>query len=182
MRVHLLGASGTGTTTLAASLAQKLNIKHLDSDDYFWLPEDPPYTHIRDRDERILLLDRDTAVNSSWVLSGSLVGWGDFLIDRLDAVVFLQLEPAERMRRLLQRERQRYGDSIFLVSHPEHARHQAFLEWARRNDTAGPEQRSLVSHKTWISQLECPVLHLDTGPELQQCLDEVLEWLKALSV
>lgn len=182
MRVHLLGASGTGTTTLGALLASELDLRHLDCDDYFWLTEDPPFSHIRDRDKRILLLDRDTTMDSSWVLSGSMIGWGDFLIDRLDAVVFLQLNPAERMRRLVQRERQRYGDSIFLVSHPEHARHQAFLEWARRYDTAGPEQRSLVSHKAWISQLECPVLQLDTEPELQHCLDDVLGWLKGLSV
>jgi adenylate kinase family enzyme len=181
MRLHLLGASGTGTTTLSAALASELEIKHLDSDDYFWLPDKPRFSKVRNLEERIRLLDRDTSFESSWVLSGSMIGWGDFLIQRLDAVVFLQLEPEERMRRLVLRERQRYGESIFLISHPDHARHQAFLDWAQRYDTAGLEQRSLVSHKAWIRQLECPVLELDTGPEQQYCLETVLKWLSMQS-
>jgi adenylate kinase family enzyme len=41
--VHILGASGSGATTLGAALAQRLGFTHLDSDDFFWIKTDPPY-------------------------------------------------------------------------------------------------------------------------------------------
>lgn len=38
-RIHILGASGVGTSTLGKALADKLNYCHLDTDDYYWLPQ-----------------------------------------------------------------------------------------------------------------------------------------------
>lgn len=58
VHIHVMGASGSGTTSLGRALAEKLDIAHLDTDDFFWLPTDPPFTMPRDADERIgLLLD-----------------------------------------------------------------------------------------------------------------------------
>ena len=52
LRVHILGASGSGTTTLGRALAAKLGCPHLDTDDVFWLRTDPPFQHIRERSQR----------------------------------------------------------------------------------------------------------------------------------
>ena len=49
LKVHIVGASGSGTTTLARALAPELGATALDSDDYFWLPTQPPFTDRRDR-------------------------------------------------------------------------------------------------------------------------------------
>jgi len=58
-RVHILGASGAGPTTLAQALAARLGCPHYDVDDYFWLPSDPPFQHIRDREARRAMLSAD---------------------------------------------------------------------------------------------------------------------------
>src|SRR5678809_1323103 len=42
-RIHILGASGSGTT-LGRALAEHLQGSHFDTDDYSWLPTDPPHT------------------------------------------------------------------------------------------------------------------------------------------
>src|SRR4029450_13094001 len=76
-RIHILGASGSGTTTLGRALAERLQCSHFDTDDYFWLPTDPPFTHQRERIERQRLLMDDLTAQDSWVLSGSLCGWRD---------------------------------------------------------------------------------------------------------
>jgi adenylate kinase family enzyme len=34
-RIHLIGASGSGTTTLGRALAQRLGYPHFDTDHYF---------------------------------------------------------------------------------------------------------------------------------------------------
>lgn len=42
--IHILGASGAGTSTLGQALEQTYGFKWLDTDDYFWMPTNPPFT------------------------------------------------------------------------------------------------------------------------------------------
>jgi adenylate kinase family enzyme len=65
-RVHILGASGAGTTTLAQALAARLGSPHYDVDDYFWLPSDPPFQHIRVEKRRQVLLEELEADQVEW--------------------------------------------------------------------------------------------------------------------
>ena len=112
MRVHLVGASGSGTTTLGRALAARRGIPHFDTDDYFWLPSEPPFQHIRERGERQGRLGAALRAQPDWVLSGSLCGWGDIFIPLFGLVVFLWVPPDVRIARLRARERARYGDAI----------------------------------------------------------------------
>jgi hypothetical protein len=50
------GASGAGVTSLGRALACALAVPHHDTDDYFWLPTDPPYRDKRDVGERLKLM------------------------------------------------------------------------------------------------------------------------------
>jgi adenylate kinase family enzyme len=72
--VHIFGASGSGTITLAAALAARHGHRHLDTDDFYWLPTDPPYRHPRPHEPRLALLRSALDASESWVLSGSLCG------------------------------------------------------------------------------------------------------------
>ncbi len=42
LRIHITGASGSGTSTLAAALAVALGGVHLEADDYYWLSTSSP--------------------------------------------------------------------------------------------------------------------------------------------
>lgn len=57
-RIHIVGASGSGTTTLAAHLAARHGHRHLDTDDFYWLPSQPRFQHVRPREERLAMLQR----------------------------------------------------------------------------------------------------------------------------
>ena len=87
-RVHILGASGSGTSTLAQALSARLGCPHYDVDSYYWLPTDPPFQHVREV-RRGAMLRADLEKPGGWVLSGSLFGWGDVFIPLFDLVVFL---------------------------------------------------------------------------------------------
>lgn len=76
-KIHILGASGSGTTTLGNQLAKRLRIPHFDTNEYFWIKTRIPFTEKRAVAERQKLLKSDLTKHSSWVLSGSLCGWGD---------------------------------------------------------------------------------------------------------
>jgi adenylate kinase family enzyme len=41
-RIHIFGASGSGTSTFGRALAAELSIRFFDADDYYWLDTDPP--------------------------------------------------------------------------------------------------------------------------------------------
>lgn len=72
-RIHIMGASGAGTTTLGKALAARLPHVNLDSDDYFW---EQKYTKQSVVAERLNKLQADMAQNEPWILSGAVCGWG----------------------------------------------------------------------------------------------------------
>ena len=163
-RIHVVGASGAGTTTLARELTGRLGATHLDTDDFFWLPTTPRFQKIRERSERQALLGDALARHPSWVLSGSLCGWGDIFIPRFELVVFLWLAPDVRLARLRAREQAEFGRSI-APGGPRHAEFEKFMAWAAGYDD-GLEipERCLKLHEQWLAALPCPVVRItDAG-------------------
>jgi adenylate kinase family enzyme len=156
-RIHILGASGSGTTTLGRALAARLQCPHCDTDDYFWLPADPPYTHQRERTERAQLLMNDITAHDAWVVSGSLCGWGDVAIPLFELVVFLWVPQDVRMEHLRRRELARFGARI-LPGGDMYEQSQAFLAWAASYDDGGLDIRSRQLHDQWLRTLPCPIL------------------------
>ena len=170
-RLHVTGASGSGTTTLARAVADAWAVPHADADDYFWLPTDPPYTHTRPPLERVALMERVFLSREGWVLSGSMLGWGDEVVGRCDAVVFLTLDPTERLRRIEAREQMRRERGP-----ADESAREAFLTWARGYDNPSFEGRSRAAHEEWLGMLPCPVLRLDSAQTRDQLRDAVLAW------
>ena len=155
-RIHILGASGSGTTTLGSALAACLGCPHLDTDEYFWLPTDPPFQQARSRTDRQALLGAALARHEGWVLSGSLCGWGNLFMPLFDIVVFLWVPPAVRLARLAARERRRFGEAALAPGGAMHAPYTAFMAWAAAYDDGGLELRSRRLHEQWLRSL--PVL------------------------
>lgn len=160
-RMHIFGASGSGTSSLAAALAARHGHRHLDTDDFFWLPTDPPYQQPRPREARVGLLRSALARSPSWVLSGSLCGWGDPLIAEFDLVVFLVVQTEVRLTRLRAREAARYGQEAIAPGGARHAAHVEFLGWAGGYDTGGVEMRSRALHEAWLLTQPGAVLRLE---------------------
>jgi adenylate kinase family enzyme len=179
-RIHIFGASGSGTSSLASTLAAGHGHRHLDTDDFFWLPTDPPYAQPRPRELRLRLLRSALAESPSWVLSGSLCGWGDPLIPEFDLVVFLLVPTEVRLTRLRAREAERYGHEAIAPGGARRAAHLEFLDWAGRYDAGGVEMRSRALHEAWISALPVPVLRLEGVRPVVEQLAQIEAGLKAL--
>jgi adenylate kinase family enzyme len=166
-RIHILGASGSGTTTLGRALAERLQCPHLDTDDYFWVPTDPPYTQRRERHERQQLLMDHLTAQERWVVSGSLCGWGDVAIPLFELVVFLWVPHGVRMARLRQRELARFGARI-LPGGDMYEQSQALLTWAAAYDEGGLDIRSRQLHKAWLGTLPCPILCFEREHSIEE--------------
>jgi adenylate kinase family enzyme len=178
MRVHIVGASGSGTTTLGRALARRLAFTHLDTDDFYWLPSDPPFQHVRERGARQALLGAALSREPGWVLSGSLCGWGDGFIPLFDLVVFLWIPPEVRMARLRERERTRYGAAID-PGGPSYEASQAFLAWAAGYDeTLQPPERCRRLHEDWLAGLPCPVVRFQDATPVEAHLERLETYLQ----
>ena len=178
VRLHIFGASGTGTTTLGATLAQQWGWLHLDADDFFWRQTAQPYSEKIPQAERVPHLLHALHGHTHWVISGgSLYDWAQPVVPLFTHVVFLRLDHATRMQRLQVRERARFGDA--LDNDPERRRiSRAFFDWAAAYDTGGDRQRSWQQHQRWIAQLYCPVLQLDTREPVVQLLAAVQQFIQ----
>lgn len=171
--IHIFGASGSGTTTIAKALCRKLGYNHFDSDDYFWMPTDDPFTLERPVPERLRLLTDDLLSCDKWILSGSLVGWGDSLIPYFDLTVFVYVPQDIRLERLRKREYERYGDRM-LPGGEKHDHTEKFLDWAAAYDAGTSYGRSLSKHEAWLERIECPVLRI-INDVLEDSVDSVFK-------
>ena len=172
--IHIFGASGSGTSTLARAICRENGFRFLDSDDYLWLPTNPKYTDKRPAEERVALLERDLDASDGAVVSGSLVGWGDPLIPRFTLAVRLAVPHDIRMGRIMRREYERFGDRI-RPGGDMYEKSQAFLDWAAAYDTADATIRSKAMHDLWQQKLACPLLTLDGTRPVEELVQTVLQ-------
>ena len=164
-RIHIVGASGAGVTTLGRALADVMACPHHDTDDYFWLPTTPPYRDRRPVADRLRLMREMFMERPNWVLSGSLDDWGHAVIPLFDLVVFVYVPTPMRLRRLWDRETRRgFVDD-------------EFIEWASHYDDGTREGRNLPRHEAWLQTMHCPVLRLDgmlpTTAQVDQVMAEI---------
>ncbi|MEK1890226.1 MAG: AAA family ATPase [Phyllobacterium sp.] len=177
--IYITGASCSGVTTLGKSLATALGIRHVDCDDYYWYPTNPPFSTKRPPEDRLKLI-REALGEAGWVLSGALDGWGDPLIAEVDLIVFVYTPTPVRMERLLAREHERYGKRIQPAG-DMYDIHTAFAAWAAQYDKPDFPGRNLARHEAWLNAQTAPVLRVQgtlTPDILEQRVLSVLQSLK----
>ncbi|WP_199533393.1 AAA family ATPase [Rhodovulum sp. 12E13] len=173
-RIHVFGASGTGTSTLGRLLAMRLGSQHFDADDLYWYPTDPPFRRKRPPAERRALAGELFLPRSDWVLSGAMESWAADIPRRFTLAVFLTLPQPVRRARLEARERLRHGKAADRGG-AAHEEVRAFLAWADGYEHGRRPGRSLARHEAWIATLPCPVLRLDATPPPERLAHAVLD-------
>lgn len=163
MQILILGASGSGTTTLGKALAARLGWKHVDTDDSYWLPTSPPFQAKRDPAERLVHFTNALRQAPDAIVSGSLMGWGQEVEDAFDLIVFLYVPVDLRIARLQKREVRRYGKAD-----------PAFLQWASEYDEGPPIGRSLAKHEAWLRGRKSPVLRIEGDTSVEARVERVL--------
>ena len=173
-RIHIFGASGPGTTTLANALSEKLAVPLIDADEICWEPTEPPYQKRISVKERVRRLNIETAKTDSWILSGSL--WSESIIQSFPftLVIFLYLPVEDRIARLEAREIERYGERVQLGG-DRYDKSKQFIEWARMYDTGDDKIRSLSLHEQWMSKMQFLLLRLNSCAPLSDLVNKVIK-------
>lgn len=176
-KIHIIGAAGSGTTTLAEALSKEINYKHFDTDNYYWSPSEEPFTQKSNINERQIHLKNDLDKYENWVLSGSLCGWGDVFIPHFELVVYIWIPKDIRISRLIEREKERYGLEIESTGR-RYESFKEFIAWASKYDEAGIELRSRKLHESWLSKLDCPILRLEEDITVEERVKAVVDIIR----
>jgi adenylate kinase family enzyme len=141
VRVLITGGPGSGCTSTASWIAARLGLVHLDSDHYFHKPTDPPYQEQYSPEERRERLGGDLQAAPAWILSGSVATWG---LPDLQAThgIILDVGSKVRLRRLVQRERERFGVRLDGGGDLQ-AEHEEFMRWAESYESREGRGRNL---------------------------------------
>jgi len=164
MFVNVLGAPGSGTSSLASALAQASTGIYFDADMFLWAEEPAAYKTKRPNDERNLLLENALSVTDKHVyIAGSVCGWREDLEDYFDVIVFLVVPTRIRLRRLRSRELAR-----FERVDPD------FMRWAASYDSGDRPGRNRQRHEQWLAQRKCPIIRIEGCPSIAESLAIVL--------
>ncbi|MFY9226300.1 MAG: AAA family ATPase [Blastocatellia bacterium] len=173
-KIHIFGASGSGTTTLGRFLSKELGYKHFDTDDYYWIETNPPYQIKRSVEERQKLLLKDLTESNQWVWSGAMTSWAEPFIPLFDLVVYLWLPKEIRLERLAKREAEDFGDKI-LPGGAMYETYMDFMDWAGNYDNDNVDfTRCRKNHNAWIKMLPCKVIRIEGDFSLEKKL-EIIE-------
>ncbi|WP_235509322.1 hypothetical protein [Acidovorax sp. Root402] len=159
MRILISGASGSGTSTVGAGVALRLDATFQDTDQLQWVESAPPFQQARSYDARSALMLTVFEKNAKLVAAGSVIGWNDDIEDGFDVVVFLYAPTAVRIERIKQRD-----TALFGSVRPE------FLAWAAQYDSGAMTGRSLARHNEWLCDRRCPVICIDSSPEPKELI------------
>ena len=180
MKIHIFGASGSGTSTLGRHLSEKLHVRYFDSDDYYWKKTNPPFTDKNPIPERHRLMLSDMKDLDRWILSGAMDSWSDPFLPYFTLVVFLYVPSDVRIARLKKREFERHGARV-MPGGDMHQAHVDFMEWANQYDQGFLAGRNLKRHEEWMTKLTCPLLRLDGLLSIQELAKQVLSHHERLS-
>ena len=177
--IHIFGAPGSGTTTLGQALAARLSIAFFDTDQFYWENWPVDFLKKREPEARENMLHEKLSLEKEWVLAGSIDGWDSDIHKQFSHVIFLYLEPTIRMQRLRQREIDRFGEAAIAPGGSQHEHATYFLDWAAHYDDGTREGRSLPRHETWMKNLTCAVLRLNTEASVPDLVQSALKFLEA---
>jgi len=170
--IILLGANGSGKSTIGRELARVLSFAHFDVEDYWFYKTDIPYTAIRPQEERNEILLSDMREHGSFVVSGDISGWGDEFLTMFDLAVFLTAPAEICMKRIKNREYAQWGERV-CIGGDMYESQKKFREFAAARDVGLFEQRAL--------KYSCPVVYVDSTKTPEEIVDEILIYIKTLN-
>lgn len=173
MKIHIIGASGTGKSTLAKYISEQQGINWIDTDTYLW--KDDRFKENRPIEERKEMYAKDMAVEDNYAASGSVFSWLPKGYNDRDLLVFLHLDEAVRMKRLRKREQQR-GNRMWRDDRGQETND--FLEWCKTYTTARDKSSvgTYAEHAYQIELAASPVLQLDSSPPVEDLYKEIIKF------
>jgi adenylate kinase family enzyme len=173
MKIQVIGASGTGKSTLCKYISDKTGVYWIETDRYLW--KDDAFTENYPIEERLRMYSDDIGTHRDYIVSGSVHFWNPEGFKDRELLVLLKLDEETRMKRLCDREFFRYGESM-LPGGDHYRATREFLEWCETY-ISGDEyaSTSLACHMRLLREAACRTLILDANLPVDVLCKQVLD-------
>lgn len=159
MKIQVIGASGTGKSTLCKYISEKTGIYWIDTDKYLW--KDSSFTENNPIEVRFRMYNDDIANYRDYVVSGSIHSWNPDGFNNKDLLVLLTVNEEVRMKRIYNRELSVFGEKM-LPGGEHYQLTCEFLDWCKTYLTADENAiNSLAGHMLCLRKAPCKTLILD---------------------
>ena len=150
--IVIFGANGSGKTTLGRELAQILNYKHMDIEDYYFEESEIPYTVKRPHEDCLNLMFTDIEKYRSFVLSTVTGDFNDKIQSFYKLAVYLSAPHDLRMERVKKRSYDKHGERV-LEGGDMYEMEQEFFSFV--------DTRPLSKIEQWAETLTCSIIYVD---------------------
>lgn len=147
-------------------MARKLNIKHLDVEDYYFEESEIPFSRPRLKETVIELMLVDIEEIEAFVLSGVTGDYSDKISSMYRLGAFLSVPTDIRLERIGHRSIERYGARV-LAGGDMYKKEKDFLNFV------GSRNHSIIDE--YAKTLACLILHLDGIKAIQENVRLVIE-------
>ncbi len=171
MGILICGLNGTGKSTLGAALASALNWTFIDNEDLYFPKDNPSYLFAspRSREEAIALLEKQIRGSDRFVFAAVRGDYGPLLAASLSHVIYLEVPPEIRKKRVRERSYRRFGDRMM----PGGDLFERESAWFHQTDS-----RSEAYVAQWLKTVKCPVIHLDGTRGVEENIRVLLPHLR----
>lgn len=175
--IHIFGASGSGTTTLAKAIAKKFGYHFIDTDEAIWENTEPPFSKTRPYPNRKKIVAEQLTTSEYNVISGAFVGWGDEFKEIVDLFIFMHLPVETRLKRIQTREENRFKERV-LPGGDLYLQHLDFLDWVSQYEFLDESVRSLKQHLAWLKDVKKPLLIFEEILTIDSLLEKVRPYIQ----
>ncbi|MDQ0427642.1 adenylate kinase family enzyme [Planomicrobium stackebrandtii] len=180
MKIQVIGGSGTGKSTLAKYISEQENCVWIDTDRYLW--KDSSFTENHPAEKRLELYKKDMQSTDRYAVSGSVFSWCKDGFNNRELFIFLELDEAERMKRLLEREANR-GNLNNMWPDQQGKPTNDFIEWCKTYHTS-TDKTAVGTYEAHMHELELsqsPILKLNSSKSTEELYREIAAAYKKLN-
>lgn len=159
--IIIMGLNGSGKSTICHQLADLLNYRRMDVEDYYFFDSDIPYTKSRTQEEVKQLMLEDIKIYHNYVLSSVGCNWGSEIISTFKLAILLYAPLQVRLERIKQREITRFGNRVLVGG-------DMYESQKRFHDMVA--SRSAEDIKQQAYSLTCPVLEINATLPVKEIL------------
>ena len=170
MGILVCGLNGSGKSTLGRMLAEKMGYTYIDNEELYFPKDDSvyEYSHARAKQDVIRLLEEKIQRNRHFVFAAVRGDYGSILLSALDYTVAIDVPKEVRLQRVYERSLRKFGTRV-LEGGDLYDRETDFFDIVK----ARPDDYV----NAWLSQLSCPVIHVDGTRPLEENLEYLLSVL-----
>ena len=153
-KIIICGGNGAGKSTLGKALADKLNYKFMDIEDYYFpkSESDYPYDTARTREAVSALLLKDMKKYPNFILASVKGDYGEEVVSLFTYAVWINVPGDIRLERVRERSFQKFGNRI-LPDGDLYEKEKKFFDMVQKR----PEQ----DVENWLKSTRIPVIQVD---------------------